>query len=405
MGTLIKGGSLKCPPVGAFPIVRTNSYGRMMISAQMNTHERLVTNATARTENNVSERSMTQMILNRKMEKWKPGFNELHEKAVNDRILARMIAEATHQSDEKLGHHIDRFRRNRNKNPRYKPSWLEAYGHSKGMAVHEELLARTKCRVESGPPAKAMQFRKFLRKCEFTQGGFPRMNTNRRARSVCRLPPVGDMLPGVGPSLSPTQMEEQAEDLQGKYSQMLFDTQMFGATNDDVRLLYAKSNKLPVGEDHFHIATHSAQEAAAGYMVQPLGGDALQHRVTPAHKFRDFRSTAPAGLYQQQISGMRRMASMPIPDQNPVTVKPEASGDDIISILQQQLAEALADWKVSESEEDVLTNRARVFEAKKALQALQSMQGAQTEELQNEEESATMSYRKSSGVSVHNSVL
>ena len=31
------------------------SYGRMMISAQMNTHERLVTNATARTENNVSE--------------------------------------------------------------------------------------------------------------------------------------------------------------------------------------------------------------------------------------------------------------------------------------------------------------------------------------------------------------
>ena len=180
---------------------------------------------------------------------------------------------------------------------------------------------------------------------------------------------------------------------------------MFGATNDDVRLLYAKSNKLPVGEDHFHIATHSALEAAAGYQVQPLGGDALQHRVTPAHKFRDFRSTAPAGLYQQQITGMRRMASMPIPDQNPAATEPEASGDDIISILQQQLAVALADWKVSESEEDVLTNRARVFEAKQALQALQSMQGAQNQELQNEEEPATMSYRKSSGVSVHNSVL
>ena len=96
---------------------------------------------------------------------------------------------------------------------------------------------------------------------------------------------------------------------------------------------------------------------------------------------------------------------MPIPDQNPAATEPEASGDDIISILQQQLAVALADWKVSESEEDVLTNRARVFEAKQALQALQSMQGAQNQELQNEEEPATMSYRKSSGVSVHNSVL
>merc|ERR1711865_377773 len=144
--------------------------------------------------------------------------------------------------------------------------------------------------------------------------------------------------------------------------------------NDDVRLLYAKSNKLPVGEDHFHIATHSAQEAAAGYMVQPLGGDALQHRVTPAHKFRDFGSTAPAGLYQQQISGMRRMASMPIPDQNPPVEEPSASEDDIISILQQQLVSALADWKVSESEQDVIGNRARVFEAKDALRAMHSMQ-------------------------------
>jgi hypothetical protein len=37
-------------PTTAFPILRTNSYGRMMICAQMNTHDRLIRNAKGRTD-------------------------------------------------------------------------------------------------------------------------------------------------------------------------------------------------------------------------------------------------------------------------------------------------------------------------------------------------------------------
>jgi len=388
MGILLKGGSTKCPPVGAFPIVRQNSYGRMMISAQMNTHERLITNATARTESEVSERSLHQMVLNRKMEKWKPGFNELHEKATNDRILARMIATATHQSDERLGAHVERFRRNRNKNPRFKPSWLESYGLGKGMAVHEELLAKTQARVDSGPPAKAMQFRNFLRKCQYTSGGFPRQDTNRRSRSVNKLPPMGDSPPGVSPPLSPSEMDELNEDLQTKYSQMLFDTQMFGATNDDVRLLYAQCNKLPVDEDLFHKATVAARNT---HQTKPLTASVTSslHRQS-ARKL----GITPPGMG-------RRIATMPLPDQeNPFPVRRTSSEkrtDEVIDALKAQLTMALADWKVSESEEDITMNRQRVWDAKASLRAMEGTCASQ--------QAATMSYRKSSGVSVHNSFI
>lgn len=39
----------------AFPILRTNSYGRMMIGAQMNTHDRLIRNARCRTDSYLSK--------------------------------------------------------------------------------------------------------------------------------------------------------------------------------------------------------------------------------------------------------------------------------------------------------------------------------------------------------------
>ena len=65
--------------------------------------------------------AIAQMEYNRKMEKWKPGYNELQQKALDDDILARLIRDATHQCDERLDAHIKRFKKNRAKNPRFKP--------------------------------------------------------------------------------------------------------------------------------------------------------------------------------------------------------------------------------------------------------------------------------------------
>ena len=139
-------------------------------------------------------------------------------------ILRQMIAKATHQTDERLGPHVEEFRQNRIKNPRYKPSWVEAYDHGKTLAYHEELMAKAHASVDCGPPANAMQYRKFLRNCEYTQGGFKRVNTNRPVHLT--LPRVDNVPPGMMPRLSPSELEQQAEDLQGKYSQMLFNTQV-----------------------------------------------------------------------------------------------------------------------------------------------------------------------------------
>jgi len=93
-------------PTTAFPILRTNSYGRMMICAQMNTHDRLIRHAKGRTDCFISKvrrclfRSQRtfapyysnhplpiplqfaedQIEYNRMLEKWRPGYNELQRK-------------------------------------------------------------------------------------------------------------------------------------------------------------------------------------------------------------------------------------------------------------------------------------------------------------------------------------
>lgn len=270
--------------VASFPIVRTNSYGRMMISAQMNTHDRLVRNALARTDHKISNVVLAQMEYNRKMEKWKPGYNELQRKAMDDSILARLIRDAKHQCDERLDSHIKRFKKNRSKNPRYKPGWLEAYSNSKTMAVHEELLKKAKPRIDCEPPQKALQFRGFLRACKFTRGGFKRQDTSKhKAKDMTRgvkLPPMEDV-PGVE-ELSSKEKAALQNEIENKYGMIVFESQMCGASSDDVRLLYAKSNKLEV-DDHYNIQRELSRTPELS-PTQPLTqtvNDSLYRNMTP----------------------------------------------------------------------------------------------------------------------------
>lgn len=247
----------------AFPILRTNSYGRMMISAQMNTHDRLIRNANARTDNFLEKFYEDQMEYNRKLEKWRPSYNELQEKAREDEILADLIASATPRCETELDHHIKAFKKNRAKNPGYKPGWLESYVNGKNMAVHEELLRKAGPRIDNTPPKKAMQFRGFLRSCKYTRGGFLRPSKQRRPRDGSSLPSVDHLRaqscpPNVGePSLVPVDACGREKKLNpalvSKYSELIFQKHIDNATNDDVRILYAQTNDQkikipPMGE-------------------------------------------------------------------------------------------------------------------------------------------------------------
>jgi len=104
-------------PTTAFPILRTNSYGRMMICAQMNTHDRLIRNAKGRTDCFISKvkpstaSQMTasfgshrhplasvplqvaedQIEYNRMLEKWRPGYNELQRKVTTAPLRAATV--------------------------------------------------------------------------------------------------------------------------------------------------------------------------------------------------------------------------------------------------------------------------------------------------------------------------
>jgi len=230
-----------------------------MISAQMNTHDRLIRNANARTENYLSKFCEHQMEYNRKLEKWRPSYNELQEKAREDEILADLISSATARCETELDHHIKRFKKNRARNPGYKPGWLESYVNGKNMAVHEELLRKAGPRIDNGPPQKAIQFRDFLRSCKYTKGGFLRPSKQRRPRNANGAYGLGDSrsvsappYPGhpQGVPVDACGREKKLNPaLVSKYSELVFQKHMDNATNDDVRVMYAQNNdqqiKLP----------------------------------------------------------------------------------------------------------------------------------------------------------------
>jgi len=314
------------PSTTAFPILRTNSYGRMMIGAQMNTHDRLIRNAKGRTDCYLEKRAEDQMEYNRMLEKWRPGYNELQKKARDDEILADLIASATHRCETELDEHIKLFKKNRAKNPRYKPGWLESYVNGKNMAVHEELLRKAGPRIDNNAPKKAMQFREFLKSCKYTKGGFLRPSKQRR--------PKLDSLPGLdgGPrSLScPPNLgrhhgvpvdacgrEKRLNPaLVSKYSELLFRKNMDNATNDDVRVLYAQSNDndVPVPSMHAFIAQQGIDlnemetDMAATYDMFAEGENVSPFGLGTLHEEDEEELGAPGPHRDRQATGPRTRA-------------------------------------------------------------------------------------------------
>lgn len=235
----------------SFPISQTNSYGRMMIRKQMDTHDHLIHHAGSRTDAWISRVAADQMEYNRKLEKWRPGYNALQRKARTDEILANLISTATHRCDTELDGHIVRFKENRARNPVYKPGWLEAFILGKNKAVHDELLMNVGPRIDNSPPKKALQFRDFLNSCKFTRGGFLRQEITAKARkngktkfpSIFKQPPPAPTLYVKQKQFDACGREKRVNPvLVNKYSEMLFQSHIANASNTAVRDIYAMSN-------------------------------------------------------------------------------------------------------------------------------------------------------------------
>ena len=183
------------------------------------------------------------------------------------------------------------------------------------MAVHEELLKKAKPRIDCEPPQKALQFRGFLRACKFTRGGFKRQDTSKhKAKDMTRgvkLPPMEDV-PGVE-ELSSKEKAALQNEIENKYGMMVFESQMCGASSDDVRLLYAKSNKLEV-DDHYNIQRELSRTPELS-PTQPLTQTVNDSLVSELFVFtaRQARLTFAALQYRNMTPEPRPQAQAPSP--------------------------------------------------------------------------------------------
>merc|ERR1711907_396716 len=147
--------------VQLFPVSQTNSYGRIMIAKQMETHDDLVSRAPTIVNDKVDAIYMRQMQILHKAERFRPSYNQMKQRHDDDIVMSNLIRDAKCTCENRLDGHILRFKELRQKHPNFVPGWLKRYEDQKSMEVHEEII----------------------KKARNTRGGFPRIvNTMPKAR-------------------------------------------------------------------------------------------------------------------------------------------------------------------------------------------------------------------------------
>lgn len=168
-----------------FPVSQTNSYGRIMIAKQMETHDHLISSAPTLVNDKVDPIYMRQMDVLHKAERFRPSYNQMKKRHDDDIVMSNLIRDAKCTCENRLDGHILRFKELRQKHPNFIPGWLKRYEDQKSMEVHEDVIKKARKWIDDEPPRRALHYRSVLKKTPFTKGGFPRIvNTMppRRAR-------------------------------------------------------------------------------------------------------------------------------------------------------------------------------------------------------------------------------
>merc|ERR1711907_76547 len=166
-----------------FPVSQTNSYGRVMIAKQMETHDDLVSRAPTIVNDKVDAIYMRQMQILHKAERFRPSYNQMKQRHDDDIVMSNLIRDAKCTCENRLDGHILRFKELRQKHPNFVPGWLKRYEDQKSMEVHEEIIRKARKWIDDEPPSRALHYGSVLKKTPFTRGGFPRIaNTMPKAR-------------------------------------------------------------------------------------------------------------------------------------------------------------------------------------------------------------------------------
>lgn len=178
-----------------FPVSQTNSYGRIMIAKQMDTHDELIMKAPAVVKDTIAPIYMRQMQVLRKAERYKPSYNQMKQRHDDDIVMSNLIRDARSTCGARLDPHVLRFKELRQKHPNFMPGWLKRYEDQKSMEVHETIIKKARKWIDDEPPARALHYRSVLKKTAFTKGGFPRIPQTmprprrRRRKKQAALPP------------------------------------------------------------------------------------------------------------------------------------------------------------------------------------------------------------------------
>ena len=160
----------------------SSGYGRSLIDRHMEMHEELIDRAQPLTACHMSAISAERMRFRRQEQIWRPSFNELRRRQLDDELLAELINNSTSYLNMKLDPHIIAFKKHRMKHPNFLPGQQERMRQEQHAKRHQRIMRGDGIisRVDRAPPWVALRYGQFLRSSRYTKGGAPRAEVASR---------------------------------------------------------------------------------------------------------------------------------------------------------------------------------------------------------------------------------
>jgi len=172
-----------------------SGYGRSLVDQQMAMHEELIDRAQPLTTCHISDLSTERMRFRKHAQIWRPSFNEIRRRKLDDELLGELINNSKTYLNMTLDPHVVAFKKHRMKHKNFLPGKQERERQEQHANRHRRIMSGDGLvtRVDTTPPWVALRYGQFLRSSRYTKGGAPRAEVaarNKGPRRRTKPPPA-----------------------------------------------------------------------------------------------------------------------------------------------------------------------------------------------------------------------
>lgn len=168
----------------------STKYGRILTKMEYDYHYKWIAGSKAATDCRTGPEVLKQLAMNAQSQRWKPSKNNQHIKAVQDRVLDKLIRKAKPAVDNRVSASALHYSAYRKANKTGGPSIVERYVQKKAVHHHKEMLRKMTASVDTSAPEAAMHYHYHCLRQPYTRTGVlkrPKTQQSKRKSAMLAL--------------------------------------------------------------------------------------------------------------------------------------------------------------------------------------------------------------------------